>query len=179
MRHDVSIVFDDVILGDRVTLRALMAGQPIDFRPNGNPQEDDAHRAFHPARRSPAEGERRGQPRRRFHRHVLGGAGGQTRVLMGRDISEGGMRVEREPDFRMGERIRLAVYAREDEPPVMLSAAIDRDDGDRGWFLRFERVDPDTTAQLRHLLASLAPLDPRDPVGQQTPWIVSEVIEDV
>ena len=32
-RYDVSIAFEAIELSDRVTLRAIMAGQPIDFRP--------------------------------------------------------------------------------------------------------------------------------------------------
>ncbi|HEX5064488.1 MAG TPA: PilZ domain-containing protein, partial [Myxococcota bacterium] len=48
---DVSVSFDPLLLGDRVTLRALMAGQPVDFRPRGDAGLDEAGPTGRPPRR--------------------------------------------------------------------------------------------------------------------------------
>lgn len=177
--RDVSVMFDELELGDRVTLRSLMAGQPIDFRPgpslavaSGAPAA--VERA--PRRRRsvvPATPERRGARRRLFNRQVLGGSEGLTRIVIGRDISIGGMRAERSANLKVGDELKLAIYGRGDVSPVMLRAEVMRDDGEEGWFLRFEPLSEAVERDFESLLNSLRPMD----LPNETGRVLTEVIE--
>ncbi len=168
--YETSVVFDEVGLSDRVTLRAMMAGQPIDFRPEGTLPA--------PASESTPDAptERRGGPRREFTRRTLGSLerSGWARVLIGRDISEHGMRVEHEPDLGLGDTLHLALYASELDDPILVTATVQRDDGEQGWFLDFGPADQGTRTQLRNLLGDLAG---EDGPGDHAIWVVSEILE--
>ena len=164
--YDTSVVFDDVTLSDRVTLRALMAGQPIDFRPESRPPL--ARRAEDHA------GDRRRDARVPYEHGALGGSSDRrwTRVLIGRDISTRGMRVEREPDLALGDDVRLALYASDREEPVLVKARVTRDDGDEGWYLGFECDDAGEQARIEHLMADLQD----DHSDSRQVWVISEVL---
>jgi hypothetical protein len=178
-RYDVSVAFEEVALGDRVTLRAVMAGQPIDFRPKawlmttpGPPAP--APRA--PRRRRsvlPAGSDRRAETRRLFNRQILGGNEGIARILIGRDLSTWGLRVEREAAFELGDELKLALYGGVGASPVMLKAVVERDDGELGWYLRFEAPTPAVARDIEKLLESLVPVDMPGGAGH----VLTEVLE--
>jgi len=178
-RYDVSIAFDDLELSDRVTLRALMAGQPIDFRPKPSLRVDPgppSASARAPRRRRavvPDEGDRRGSPRRLYNRQLLGGSEGIARVLIARDISIGGMRVEREARFALGDELKISIYGGVGVSPVLLKAVVERDDGVDGWFLRFAPLSPAVEHDLSILMESLAPLE----LSAGTGHIITEVLD--
>jgi len=178
---DVSIGFDPIGLSDRVTLRAVMAGQPVEFRPRPTPRiepEQPAAAARAPRRRRsviPIGGDRRTRPRRLFNRQILGGSEGIARVLIGSDISTRGMRVERGARFELGEELKLAIYGGLGVSPVLLQAVVERDDGDAGWFLRFAQLSEAVEADLDKLLDSLPPVDVAEGAGS----ILTEVLESV
>jgi len=167
--YDTSIVFGELPLCDRVTLRAIMAGQPIDFRPSDvDPKSQKEAEAN-------LSGERRAAARHAFLQRTLGSVGTRalTRVLVGRDISESGMRVAREPDLQLGDAVHLALYATHREDPILVDATVARDDGEQGWFLGFTTPVAGTRIQLNALLDDLA--DETD--GDEPLWVVSEVEE--
>jgi hypothetical protein len=178
-RYDISVVFEAVELSDRVTLRAVMAGQPVDFRPKGwlmTTPGPPAPAARAPRRRRsvfPACGDRRAETRRLFNRQILGGNEGIARVLIGRDLSTAGMRVEREATFALGDELKLAVYGGVGSSPVMLKAVVERDDGEQGWYLRFEALAPAVAKDIGKLLDSLVPIDPPEGAGR----VLTEVLE--
>jgi hypothetical protein len=178
-KYDVSVVFDDLDIRARVTLRAVMAGRLIDFRPKpslgrvgGQIAPGGTARAIH---RVPEAGERRGEARRRYHRQILAGIDGGCRALLGRDISTGGMRIEREADVSIGDELKLAIYGGGHTRAVVLRAVVERDDGAEGWFLRFREAPPPVAEDLARLLASLAPVDLLAPRARE---VVAEVIDD-
>jgi PilZ domain len=176
---DVSIAFDELALSDRVTLRALMAGQPIDFRPQPSLRVDPgppSSAARAPRRRRsvvPEDGDRRTTPRRLYNRQLLGGSEGIARVLIGRDISIQGMRVEREARFTLGDQIKISIYGGVGVSPVLLKAVVERDDGAEGWFLRFAALSPAVEQDLNTLMESLAPVE----LSAGTGHIITEVLE--
>jgi len=178
-RYDVSVAFEALELGDRVTLRAVMAGQPIDFRPKAWLMTDPGPPATAlraPRRRRsviPAGGERRTETRRLFNRQILGGNEGIARVLIGRDLSTGGLRVEREAAFALGDELKLALYGGVGSSPVLLKAVVERDDGELGWYLRFEALTPAVARDIEKLLDSLVPVDLPDGAGR----VLTEVLE--
>jgi len=110
-----------------------------------------------PAGRAGAE--RRRGPRGNFTASVMAtsdeGAQTRSRVLMGRDLSEGGMRIERTDDVRIGQRFRLAIYGPIQNHPFLVDARVERDDGDDGLVLRFVDVSPEQARELEKVVACL------------------------
>lgn len=99
--------------------------------------------------------DRRGQPRGAFSGTVVATADGARRVLMGRDLSAGGMRIERLPGIDVGDHFRLALYGPSPLEPFEVSARVIRDDGDDGLALAFEDVAPAIGRALEKLIACL------------------------
>jgi hypothetical protein len=139
---DISVGFDPLPLGDRVTLRALMAGQPVDFRPRGDAGLDEAGPTGRP-------------PRRRR----LGTALAGSRVVIARGLSARGLRVERDPLLREGDEALLTLYGGGDAEPVSLTAVVRADGVGSHWFLAFQELEPgiaEALARLRESVAGLA-----------------------
>jgi hypothetical protein len=83
------------------------------------------------------------------------------------------MRVEREATFALGDELKLAVYGGVGSSPVMLKAVVERDDGEQGWYLRFEALAPAVAKDIGKLLDSLVPIDPPEGAGR----VLTEVLE--
>jgi len=147
---DVSIGFDPLTLPDRVTLRALMAGQPVDFRPRGDAGPDEAGPTGRP-------------PRRRR----LGSAASGSRVVIARELSARGLRVERDPLLREGDAVTVTLHGGGDALPVSLPASVRVGGGGTHWFLAFTGVTPETEAALAKLRESVAGLGAED--GSEAP----------
>ena len=77
------------------------------------------------------------------------------RVLVGRDLSMGGMRIERLPGIELGDRLHLAIYGDPGDPPFLVWGTVSRDDGDEGLALLFDPVDPAIAGRLESLVGSL------------------------
>ena len=81
--------------------------------------------------------------------------GRDRRVLIGRDLSAGGMRIEKTPGVRVGDRYCLAIYGPASHEPFVLHARVHRDDGERGFALAFVDVPRATARDLEKLVACL------------------------
>jgi hypothetical protein len=106
--------------------------------------------------------ERRRAPRVRLDREVVSLDESETRVrhvLLGRDLSALGMRVEPHPELALGQRLPLALYEPCAERPLLLAAEVARDDGAAGLALRFVEVAPEAAEMLARILASLPALE--------------------
>jgi hypothetical protein len=106
-------------------------------------------------RESPASSERRSQQRADFPHEVAAVGDPRTRVLMGRDLSAGGMRVERLPNLNVGDLLRLAIYGPAEAQPTPVNARVVRDDGEEGLALRFEGIPREHAEKLEKLVAAL------------------------
>lgn len=85
-------------------------------------------------------------------------ASAAARVLAGRDLSLAGMRIDPQPELRVGEPLRIALY----DPlgsPIELDARVARDDGERGLALAFEGLTPLAAGRLHVLIAELPDVD--------------------
>lgn len=154
---DVSVRFDTLPLGDRVTLRALMAGQPIDFRPRGDAGLDEAGPTGRP-------------PRRRR----LGSAGGGSRVVIARCLSPRGLRVERDPLLCEGDEVLLTLHGGGDAEPVSLQATVRAGGAGSHWFLAFDELPPQSEPALARLRESVAGLESQD--GMDAPgFLLAEI----
>jgi len=80
---------------------------------------------------------------------------GATRSLLGRDLSETGVRVEPSEKLALRERVRLALHGCPTGEPILVEAHVNRDDGHHGLMLRFDWIEPADLARLRHLIAAL------------------------
>ena len=150
---DISIAFEPLSLSDRVTLRSVMAEQPVDFRPR---------------RSAEARG---GAPRRGSRRRPVGGRTGVTRVVIGRDLTGDGMRIERDPALALGDAFGLALYCSGRGEAIGLRGHIEADD-DNGWRVAFDDVSPETKAALDALRVAL-PSGPH----QDTGFVIAEILE--
>jgi hypothetical protein len=94
------------------------------------------------------------QPRALFEREIDSFSAGATRVLMGRALWEGGMRVKHNPGLEVGERLRLALPTREREEPLLIEAHVASED-DRGVLVLFDWMEPAMQERLRRLIHTL------------------------
>ncbi len=85
--------------------------------------------------------------------------GDAERVLIGRDLSRGGMRVDPTPAISAGEQVRLAIEGGPDIEPVVLSATVTRDDGEGGLALRFEWIEDGGQERLDEIVRSLPAIE--------------------
>ncbi|MBW2267161.1 MAG: PilZ domain-containing protein [Deltaproteobacteria bacterium] len=103
----------------------------------------------------PAGGERRGGPRALYKRRIPAFGERAMRVLVARDLSIGGMRIDHESGLAIGDRLHLAIYGAADEEPFLVWASVDRDDGDRGLLLAFDPIPPAIAQQLEQVVVNL------------------------
>ena len=99
--------------------------------------------------------DRRKNPRAAFEGSVSALDDEADLVLMGRDLSMGGMRVEPHPQLEMGRTFRLAIYGAPREGPFIVRATVVRNHGDDGVGLRFEQITGAVAARLESLVAGL------------------------
>jgi hypothetical protein len=120
-----------------------------------------------------APAERRGDTRHAYPRRVIGHGSLRPLVLIGRDLSFGGMRVDPSPELPLGSGLQVALHVRAGTTPLVLRARVQRDDGERGLFLRFEDV---SAAQRDYLDGMLALLPAVDAEGRGV--VVSQLVDE-
>jgi len=136
------------------------------------------------ARRSAAQApgggsrsERRRHRRARYDRSVMAIDPVYPRVLVGRDLSSGGMRVDGDPDLASGRRLRLAIYGAAREEPLLLHARVIRSDAKDGAALRFEDLDAEAARRVERLVALLPAVESlRDGEAGSVGTVISEVL---
>ncbi len=129
-------------------------------------------------RRLLPDAERRHEPRRAFERHVVALSSEAARVLIGRDLSVGGMRVAPDAKLRPGAELRLALYAREGEVPLVVRARVVRNDRGHGVALRFADLSVPVKEQLLKITEDLPVLEtPFDDEGLTEGIIVSRMLD--
>jgi len=159
--HEVGRLLLEDLLGSSLEVSVSLEGGDDDFDPLG----ETAPTTCPPTGQEPGAGEgapeRRGARRSAYPRKVPAFGSRALRVLMGRDVSMRGMRVERSPGLEVGDRLHLAIYAdAEDAEPFLLWATVDRDDGIDGIALRFDPPPAAVAERLEALVASLPSVEP-------------------
>jgi hypothetical protein len=101
-----------------------------------------------------SDAERRKHERVVFRREVIGLSEEAATVLMGHDLSIGGMRVEGSPDLEVGKKLKLAVFGAPREEPILVRALVTRAE-DGGYGLQFVDVGAEAASRLEHLVAHL------------------------
>jgi hypothetical protein len=124
-----------------------------------------------------SSGERRKGPRRAFVDPVLALDAAATRVLLGRDLSAGGMRIEPEPELRVGDELRLALHLGVRSDPLVVAARVDRDDGAQGFVLVFHTLEPAAREELERMLSLLPMVEMPDSGEEMGGLVLSEILE--
>jgi hypothetical protein len=165
----------EVAVALRVPARAEARLAEAVARHAGGPGVLPAPVAAAPARPRAAR-ERRLGVRRAFERRVIALGDEAARVLIGRDLCAGGMRVEPGPELRVGERLKIALHGPDGGVPAVISADVIRDEGPRGYVLRFGSLSGRERDFLEKLLAELPALSrPKMPRGDGL--FVSRIVE--
>jgi hypothetical protein len=106
---------------------------------------------------------RRRSPRGSFTNSIVAEAdehnASQSRVLMGRDLSAQGMRVERASGIAVGDRFTLALYGPAQQQPFLIDARVARDDGNDGFGLTFVDLPTEIVRELEKLVACLPDIE--------------------
>ncbi|MCA9509138.1 MAG: PilZ domain-containing protein [Myxococcales bacterium] len=151
-----------------------VAASPIDAASVAAP--DDSPAAADPAASADANDERRAEARRSLDRRVIALGVEATRVLMGRDISVGGMRVERNDTIDVGDDLRIALHVRARSEPLVVQARVERDDGEDGLLLRFHDLTETAENYLRKMVNFLPILAARGG-DEGSGIVVSEILD--
>jgi hypothetical protein len=106
--------------------------------------------------------ERRSLVRGRYESQIVAEGEDGPLVLIGRDLSANGMRIERIGLLRLGDRFRVALHGPGPGEPFVVHAEITRDDGDDGFALVFDDVDSATATELEKLVACLPDVESLD-----------------
>lgn len=103
---------------------------------------------------NPSTANRREHPRATFASEVTRLDDEADSVLLGRDLSVGGMRIEYHPNLQVGDVLELALYVSAREEPIVVKGRVLQDAGD-GLGLAFEGIDQKTGERLERLVARL------------------------
>lgn len=102
---------------------------------------------------APTSTDRRRAPRSAYRGEVIAIHGGVS-ILVGRDLSPEGMRVEPHPMLAVGDRLQLSLCF-DSEGPFLVDASVVRDDREAGLALRFEPADLEARSKLECLVKAL------------------------
>jgi len=116
---------------------------------------EEVEQSAEPPESSISPEDRRASPRHPYSVKVPAFGTRALRVLVGRDLSVGGMRIESNPDLEVGDRLHLAIYGDANEEPFLVWGTILRSDGRGGTAVAFDPVHPSIAKQLEALVASL------------------------
>ena len=181
-RFSLAVAFEEMSHSTEAEIEAILEGRSIGTHVTA--LGDDVPEVTAEVESIPAQAEDGSDPERRtrrresYGRKVTALIGEATRVLLGRDLSTGGMRIEPRDDLKIGSHIRLAIHGASREEPVIIPATVIRDDGDEGLALRFVGARDRIDAYLQRLLenrASVRSLAKEDDDGRV---VVSRILPD-
>jgi hypothetical protein len=121
--------------------------------------------------------DRRRAPRRWLNEQRVVALGDEAaRVLIGWDLSQGGMRVAANPALRLGQRYQVALHGGGvGGLPLVVHAEVLRDDGELGLVLAFRELEEATKQQLAAMLDSLPLVEACREAAEGL--VVSEIVE--
>jgi hypothetical protein len=153
----------------------------VDVRVSPEPEPKPETKSGSKARKSkdkPDGGDRRRSRRGSYEKKVPAFGTRALRVLVARDLSQGGMRVERFSGLEVGDRLHLAIYGAADGEPFLVWATVHRDDGPNGMALVFDEVSPQLAEQLEKVVADLPSVESlHDDEARAMGTVVTEILE--
>ncbi len=162
--YSIGFRFEALDAETKRTLRSILVKRywgpaPMEAKPQAPPEEAPASEGELEQKGAPFPGPQRRDLRAAYEGPVIAISPDATRTLVGRDLSMGGMRVEPHPRVKVGDRLRIALYAGANEDPLLIHAHVLRDDGELGLALRFETLDRDDQDLLSDLLGTLPAIE--------------------
>lgn len=100
-----------------------------------------------------------------------------ARVVMGRDLSSGGIRIEPHGGLERGQRLTLALHGGGLAVPLVVRGAVLRDDGDAGLVIRFDPLTAVQSEALGKILAGLGDIESLASQTAGTPQLVTHIVE--
>ena len=101
-------------------------------------------------------------------------------VLIGRDLSSGGLRVDPHPALKIGSSLRLALAGDSDRKQILVDARVIRDDGENGVALHFDWIEPKSETSLRELIEQLPAIEaPTASPNQRSGIVLTSVIPKI
>jgi hypothetical protein len=125
------------------------------------------------------DADRRDQRRVRYVHTVPAFGKRALRVLVGRDLSVGGMRIEPLPGLRKGDRLHLAIYGEAGEAPFLVWGTVTRDDGAAGMAISFDPLDSAIGERLERLVGSLPAVESlHDTEAEAMGTVMTEILSE-
>jgi hypothetical protein len=125
-----------------------------------------------------SDAERRRSRRGAYSRRVPAFGERALRVLVARDLSVGGMRVERVAGLGVGDRLHLALYGDAAGEPTLVWATVARDDGRDGLALLFDEVPTEAAERIEKVLVDLPAIESlHDDETRAMGTVVTEILE--
>lgn len=103
--------------------------------------------------------ERRHDKRAAFDNKVTALTKEASRILMARDLSSRGMRLQPHPTIAQGDKLQLALHGSSLDQPLIVSAEVVRNDGPNGLAVIFTDLAPDTVEKLELLVHDLPSIE--------------------
>jgi hypothetical protein len=180
-KHSIAVAFVRLDKPTQRLLHSIMTthtmGSTLETRPRNHEAAAPPEPGPEPTT-APDGADRRSSERRPYSRSVLAKTEGHACAIIGRDLSAGGMRVEREPGLALGMELRLVLYGHANLPPLLVRAVVHRDAGEEGWALRFKDLLEPAREQIEKLVESLPVVESdEDPSLARPGQVVSEVLE--
>lgn len=185
--RQVAVEFDEAYPECRRRLQAIVEGKAIGTavtrlaehpRPLAEPREPSAPTEAQVEEILLDAAERRRSARVAYERRVTALAGEATKVILGRDLSVEGMRVEPDAGLKLGTQFRLGIYGRAREEPIIVSAFVARDDGRDGLAIRFHPGEAERH-RLEELVSALPAIESlTSGPGEPGPVVVSKTVAE-
>ena len=144
------------------------AGRAIEPEPDDDPGANEPE--------VDEDGNRRRHARVAYPEEVIAMFREATRVLVGQDLSGGGMRVTPNENLRVGDYLRLGIYGKAGQDPLLVEALVVRNDGPRGVALHFEWMEPSAPQRLEDLIAGLPSIEALQ-YDKTQPIVLSEIVD--
>ncbi len=186
----VALVFGDLSPRARMRLNALLEELRLgpvalsEASPAQSAEPASSPDTSGPDAAQTREDERRLYPRGAFQREVLAlgrPSEGVRNILVGRDLSLGGIRVEAHPALGLGDRVHLALYDTLTREPLTVTAEVVRDDGERGLGLRFRDLDITASERVQRIVGTLPVVEDlseeADEEGHYSGLFLAEILE--
>jgi len=126
----------------------------------------------------PSGADRRSSPRPGYVTRVVTLGEEAAQVVMARDLSTGGIRVEPHGGLERGQRLALALHGIGLEVPIVVRGAVFRDDGDAGLMIRFDPLSAVQRDALEKLMAGLAGIEALGPSGAGAESVLARILDE-
>lgn len=120
--------------------------------------ETGTHGIENPSCESQDGRDRRIDSRIPYERKIVALGEEAARVLVGQDLSQGGMRIGPSETVSVGDVLSVALHCGNEIEPLVVHADVIRDDGDKGLILTFKDLSPTATDHLEKIIASSTPI---------------------